>query len=77
LSAYDEGYRVGLRDGQWAGYRDLGKPVRHDFWRDGRYRQGTEGYRREYGSRFDYTEGYRSGYERGYRERRSGERRRE
>ncbi|MEO5761179.1 MAG: hypothetical protein ABIR28_02595 [Vicinamibacteria bacterium] len=74
LSAYDQGYRSGLRDGQWAGYRDFGKPVRHDFSRDGRYRQGTEGYRPQFGSRSAYTDGYRSGYERGYRDRRAGER---
>jgi hypothetical protein len=73
-SAYDEGYRMGMRDGQWAGYRDLGKPVRRDFWRDGRYRAASEGYRPEFGSKAAYADGYRAGYERGYRDRREHER---
>ena len=76
VSAYDLGYRNGLRDGQWAGYRDAGKPMRHDFWRDGKYRQATEGYRAYMGPRAVYSDGYRAGYERGYKDRRSREYRR-
>jgi len=69
-SAYDEGFRRGLNDGRWAAQRDFGKPYRTSFWDDGRYRQGTAGYRSHFGSKFEYADGFRAGYERGYRERR-------
>jgi hypothetical protein len=73
-SAYDEGFSRGRMSGGWAAYRDLGKPYRRDFWSDAQYARATEGYRPQYGSRFDYSAGFRAGYERGYRERRSRER---
>ena len=69
-SAYEEGFRHGLSDGRWAGYRDRGKAYRRSFWDDGRYRRGTDGYRPYFGSKFEYAEGFRAGYERGYYERR-------
>ena len=72
-SSYDEGLKRGLMAGGWAGYRDLGKPSRRDFWNDGQYRRATEGYRPQYGSRAAYADGFRAGYERGYRERRARE----
>lgn len=75
VSAYDEGFKRGLMAGGWAGYRDLGKPYRRSFWNDGQYRLGSEGYRAHYGSKAAYTDGFRAGYERGYRERRARERR--
>lgn len=70
-SAYEEGFKRGLSDGRWAGHRDLGKPYRNSFWDDGRYRRGGEGYRPQFGSRVEYAEGFRAGYERGYYERRA------
>lgn len=73
--AYDEGFKRGLMAGGWAGYRDFGKPYRKSYWNDGQYRQGSEGYRVHYGSKAAYTDGFRAGYERGYRERRARERR--
>jgi hypothetical protein len=73
-SAFDEGYRLGYNDGRNAGHRDLGRSYRRNFWEDGRYRRGDYGYRRHYGPRSEYAAGYRDGYERGYDERRSGDR---
>ena len=73
-SAFDEGYRLGTRDGRAAGYRDLGKPYRANFWDDGRYRRGDYGYRRHFGPRPEYARGYRAGYEDGYDQRRSRDR---
>ncbi len=74
-SAYDLGFKRGMMAGGWAGYRDLGKPLRRSYWDDGQYRRGSEGYRAQYGSRAVYAEGFRAGYEQGYRERRARERR--
>ena len=73
--AFDEGFRHGLTDGKWAGYRDLDKSYRQGFWGDERYRRGGEGYRPRYGSKTEYADGYRVGYERGYLERREAGRR--
>ena len=72
-SAYDEGLRRGRMSGAWAGYRDLGKRNRRDFWSDEQYRRASEGYRPQFGSRAEYADGFRRGYERGYRERRARE----
>ncbi len=69
-SAYEEGFKRGLSDGRWAGHRDQGKPYRNSFWDDGRYRRGSEGYRPQFGSKIEYADGFRAGYERGYIERR-------
>ncbi len=74
-SAYDEGFKRGLMAGGWAGYRDVGKPFRKSYWNDGQYRSGSEGYRTQYGSKAAYSDGFRAGYERGYRERRGRENR--
>jgi hypothetical protein len=69
VSAYDEGFRHGLDDGRWAAHRDYGRPYRRSFWDDGRYRAATNGYRPQFGSKFEYQDGFRAGYERGYWER--------
>lgn len=76
-SAYDLGFRNGYRDGAWAGHRDLGKRYRASFWDDGRYRRAEEGYRVRFGSRSQYSSGFRAGYEQGYYERRIREWRQE
>lgn len=61
---YSDGYERGLDDGRG---RDRYDPVRH---RD--YRNGDEGYFRDYGPRRayenNYRAGFRQGYEQGYRE---------
>jgi hypothetical protein len=69
-SAYEGGFRRGLSDGRWAAHRNRGKPYRNSFWDDGRYRRGSEGYRPRFGSKIEYTDGFREGYERGYEARR-------
>ena len=69
-SAYEEGFRHGLDDGRWAAHRDQDRPYRKSFWEDGRYRSATNGYRPQFGPKFEYQDGFRAGYERGYRERR-------
>lgn len=59
-----EGYRRGFEDGR---DRDRYDPVRH-----GDYRDGDQGYFRDYGSRdgykISYRDGFRRGYDEGYRE---------
>lgn len=75
-SAFDEGYKLGYRDGRAAGYRDLRRRDRPSFWDDGRYRRGDYAYRRHFGPRSEYIAGYRDGYERGYDDRRAGDRNR-
>ncbi len=67
-SAFDEGYARGRSDGNWAVQRDRGRPYRKSFWDDGRYRTATNGYRTHYGSKFEYSEGFRAGYEQAYYE---------
>ena len=61
---YSDGYDEGLDDGR---DRDRYDPARH-----GDYREGDEGYKREYGARdtykSNYRAGFRQGYEDGYRE---------
>ena len=42
------------------------------FWDDGRYRSASNGYRSHYGSKAEYSRGFRAGYEQGYWERRGG-----
>lgn len=74
VSAFDEGLKRGLMAGAWAAHRDLDKKARRSFWNDEQYRRATEGYRTHYGSKAAYAEGFRAGYERGYRERRLRER---
>ena len=55
---YSDGYEQGLDDGH---DRDRYDPVRH-----GDYRDGDEGYYREYGSRDAYKNNYRAGFRQGY-----------
>lgn len=59
----DYGYGEGLREGRRDGER------RHEyrFSNNRRFRNGDAGYRRSFGSRYEYVRGFRSGYERGYR----------
>lgn len=62
--ARDKGYQEGLHHGDQAARRR--KPF--DLNREKDYRNGDEGYRREYGSREEYREAFRSGFAEGYRE---------
>ena len=55
---YSDGYEQGIEDGD---DRDRYDPVRHSD-----YREGDEGYYREYGSRDVYKNNYRTGFRQGY-----------
>jgi hypothetical protein len=66
--AFGFGLDRGFEDGYRYGNRDARAHRRFDPWRHGRYRSGTHGYRGRYGARWDYVSGYRSGFERGYRD---------
>src|SRR5262245_8207253 len=60
--AYDNGFRDGLRAGERDGRRnDRYDPRRHGDWRD-----GDNGYRREYRDRDLYRRNFRVGFEAGY-----------
>jgi flagellar biosynthesis/type III secretory pathway protein FliH len=67
---YSDGYREGADDGH---DRDRYDPVRN-----GKYRDGDNGYYREYGSKdaykYNYRTGFRQGYEDGYRDGANGRR---
>ncbi len=63
-SAYDAGYRAGLRRGEEAA-RDR-RPM--DFEREREYRDGIDGYDRRYGEPNRYRDDYRAGFAQGYRD---------
>jgi hypothetical protein len=60
---FDRGYRDGVKHGRKDGDKGRSFNVR----RDGDYRDADNGYRRDYGPRYEYARGYRDGYEEGYR----------
>ena len=60
---FDRGYRDGLKHGRKDGDKGRSFNVR----RDDDFRDADNGYRREYGPRYEYSRGYRDGYEEGYR----------
>ena len=52
------------------GARGAGPAFRYGYdrgWREGEYRHGDRGYKGWMGPRWDYTTGFRRGYEAGYR----------
>jgi hypothetical protein len=61
--AFDNGYRDGLRDGN----RDDWRNERFAYRDERNYRDADNGYRREYGARWEYASAYRRGFEQGYR----------
>lgn len=61
--ASDNGYRDGLREGE----KDDRHNDRYNYRDEKRYREADAGYRREYGSRYEYASAYRRGFEEGYR----------
>jgi hypothetical protein len=61
--AYDNGYRDGLREGN----RDDRRDDRYSYRDERAYREADNGYRRDYGSRWEYASSYRQGFEAGYR----------
>ena len=62
------GFDRGLNDGARRGERDARSHRGFDFRRQGDYRDADNGYRGNYGPRWEYSRGYREGYEQGYRE---------
>ncbi len=62
-SAYDEGYREGLRVG--SEHSRLGRPF--NFGVAVEFRRGDAGYRLAFGTRDQYRADFRVGFERGYR----------
>jgi hypothetical protein len=65
--AYSFGYDRGERDGAEQGRDDARHRRSFDFRRDRDYREADNGYRRSYGPRNRYADGYRRGYEQAYR----------
>jgi len=60
---FDRGYRDGVKHGRKDGDKGRGFYVA----RDNDFRDADNGYRRDYGPRYEYARGYRDGYEEGYR----------
>jgi hypothetical protein len=65
--AFRHGYDRGWREGSEEGNRDGRRSRDPRYWREGEYRDGDRGYKRWMGPRWDYTAGFRQGYEAGYR----------
>ena len=61
--AYEEGFRDGIDKGE----RDGKRGDRYSVRRHGDYRDADDGYRREYGPKYQYQRVYRQGFEEGYR----------
>ena len=64
---YRIGYDRGFDDGARYGRVDARHHDRYDFRRSPAYKHADHGYRSEYGPRRLYADGYRSGFEHGYR----------
>jgi hypothetical protein len=65
--AYAYGFERGRRDGAEEGRDDGRRRHEFEYWREGRYRKGTSGYKGWMGPKWDYANGYRRGYESAYR----------
>ena len=76
---YDLAFNTGENDGYKDGLKDGEKGDRFDPTREKKYRSGTSGYDKRYGSKElykdRYRDGYRSGYQLGYEEGRRYDRR--
>lgn len=62
------GFDRGYNDGAKRGERDARGRHGFDFRNERDYRDADNGYRGSYGPRWEYSRGYRDGYENGYRE---------
>jgi hypothetical protein len=60
------GYRNGYRDGLTKGREDVEKGDRYDVTRHSWYRSATRGYENRHGTRYEYIDRYRAGFEEGY-----------
>ena len=61
------GFQRGRRDGAEEGRSDGRHRREFEFWREGDYRKGTPGYKGWMGPKWEYADGYRRGFETGYR----------
>jgi hypothetical protein len=61
-SAYDNGYREGVKEGE----KDARRGDRFEFRDERTFRDGDKGYRRQFGDRERYRQTFRSGYSAGY-----------
>jgi hypothetical protein len=61
-------FRNGYRDGLTKGREDAEDGDRHDVNRHSWYRSANRGYENEYGTRYEYIDRYRRGFEAGYEE---------
>lgn len=66
--AFGAGFERGQRDGQHEGWNDGRHGRRMELWRESDYRDADNGYKRSYGSRTAYAQGYRRGYQEAYRQ---------
>ena len=62
------GFRNGYRDGLTKGREDAEDGDRYDVNRHSWYRSATRGYENEHGTRYEYIDRYRAGFEAGYEE---------
>ena len=62
------GFRNGYRDGLTKGREDAEDGDRYDVNRHSWYRSATRGYENEHGTRYEYIDRYRAGFEAGYAE---------
>jgi hypothetical protein len=61
-------FRNGYRDGMTKGREDAEDGDRYDVNRHSWYRSATRGYENELGTRYEYIDGYRRGFQSGYAE---------
>ena len=61
-------FQNGYRDGMTKGREDAEDGDRYDVNRHGWYRSANRGYENEYGTRYEYIDRYRRGFEAGYAE---------
>ena len=61
-TAYDNGYREGIKEGE----KDARRGDRFEFRDERTFRDGDNGYRRQFGDRERYRQSFRSGYAAGY-----------
>jgi len=64
--ARERGYQNGYTEGSNHGRIDGSRGFAFDYANKRDYQVADEGFRREYGDRFAYQEGYRDGFARGY-----------
>jgi hypothetical protein len=67
-NAYQRGVDRGQEEGRHEGWNDGRNRERFDVWGQGDYRNGDKGYKRWYGPRSVYVDGFRRGYEDAYRQ---------